>query len=160
MSDHLIDRILLFEKAEIFAGLNLDERAAIASLAKIERHHSGQAIYRQGDPSTTLYVLIKGGIDFHRDGSFVGRMESGTSQICFGDIGFLDRKPRPYSATACKSTEFTEIFAVNRQDFMDLVADRIELLDGLFSVLVGQLRTELETVESTRLNLAAVPDDV
>ena len=127
MSDHLIDRILLFEKAEIFAGLNLDERAAIASLAKIERHHSGQAIYRQGDPSTTLYVLIKGGIDFHRDGSFVGRMESGTSQDFFGDIGFLDRKPRPYSATACKSTEFTEIFAVNRQDFMDLVADRIEL---------------------------------
>ena len=159
MSDHLIDRILLFEKAEIFAGLNLDERAAIASLAKIERHHSRQAIYRQGDPSTTLYVLINGGVDFHRDGSFVGRMDAGTRQICFGDIGFLDRKPRPYSATACKGTEFTEVFAVNRQDFMDLVADRIELLDGLFSVLVGQLRTELETVESTRLNLAAVPEE-
>ena len=104
-------------------------------------------------------MLINGGVDFHRDGSFVGRMDAGTRQICFGDIGFLDRKPRPYSATACKGTEFTEVFAVNRQDFMDLVADRIELLDGLFSVLVGQLRTELETVESTRLNLAAVPEE-
>lgn len=154
MSDHLIDRILLFEKAEIFAGLNLDERAAIAGLAKIERHHGGQAIYRQGDPSTTLYVLISGGVDFHREGRFVGSMSADGDQICFGDIGFLDRKPRPYSATARKEHEFTEIFSVNRQDFMDLVADRIELLDGLFTVLVGQLRTELETVESQRLSLA------
>ena len=82
--------------------------------------------------------------------------------------GSAQREPLEFAASRCHLDDTHGLVrkglacgdVEKLEDFMDLVADRIELLDGLFSVLVGQLRTELETVESTRLNLAAVPDDV
>jgi CRP-like cAMP-binding protein len=143
MSDELIDRIFLLQRVDLFADLNIDELAAVADLARQEHYSPGQAIYRENDPGTALYIIVRGDVSFHRDGNFLLRLGGYES---FGQVSFLDRKPRPASATASRRGDGVEVLVVYRQDFMDLVADRIEVLNGLFTVLTKRLR---EVVEGT-----------
>ncbi|HCF62591.1 MAG TPA: hypothetical protein DFS52_31960, partial [Myxococcales bacterium] len=49
--------------------------------------------------------------------------------------------PRPAGARALADTR---ALAIDRQDFLDLVSDRPELLKGLFGALTRQLRVVLE----------------
>jgi HEAT repeat protein len=141
MSDELIDRIVLLQRVDLFSDLNIDELAAVADLARQERYAPGQAIYRENDPGTALYIVVSGDVSFHRDGNFLLRLGSFQS---FGQVSFLDRKPRPASATASRRGDGVEVLVVYRQDFMDLVADRIEVLNGLFTVLTKRLREVVE----------------
>ena len=152
MSDELIDRIFLLQRVELFSELNIDELAAIADLARTERYEPGQAIYREHDPSTALFVIISGDVSFHRDGNFLLRLGAFES---FGQVGFLDRKPRPASATAARRGDGVDLMVIDRQDFLDLVADRVEVLNGVFTVLTRRLREVVEATSGGRQELAA-----
>ena len=152
MSDELIDRIFLLQRVELFSELNIDELAAIADLARSEHYGPGQAIYREHDPSTALYVIISGDVSFHRDGNFLLRLGAFES---FGQVGFLDRKARPASATAARRGEGVALLVIDRQDFLDLVADRVEVLNGLFAVLTRRLREVVESRGATGQEFAA-----
>ena len=152
MSDELIDRIFLLQRVELFSELNIDELAAIADLARTERYEPGQAIYREHDPSTALYVIVSGDVSFHRDGNFLLRLGAFES---FGQVGFLDRKARPASATAARRGDGVDLLVIDRQDFLDLVADRVEVLNGLFTVLTRRLREVVEATSGGREDLAA-----
>ena len=152
MSDELIDRIFLLQRVELFSELNIDELAAVADLARTEHYQPGEAIYREHDPSTALFLIISGDVSFHRDGIFLLRLGAFES---FGQVGFLDRKPRPASATAARRSDGVELLVIDRQDFLDLVADRVEVLNGLFTVLTRRLREMLESTNGERRELAA-----
>ena len=152
MSDELIDRIFLLQRVELFSELNIDELAAIADLARPERYEPGQAIYREHDPSTALFVIVSGDVSFHRDGNYLLRLGAFES---FGQVGFLDRKARPASATAARRGDGVDLLVIDRQDFMDLVADRVEVLNGVFAVLTRRLREVVEATSGGREDLAA-----
>ena len=152
MSDELIDRIFLLQRVELFSELNIDELAAIADLARTERYEPGQAIYREHDPSTALFVIVSGDVSFHRDGNFLLRLGAFES---FGQVGFLDRKARPASSTAARRGDGVDLLVIDRQDFLDLVADRVEVLNGVFTVLTRRLREVVESTSGGRGDLAA-----
>ena len=44
---------------------------------------------------------------------------------------------------------------IDRQDFLDLVADRVEVLNGVFTVLTRRLREVVEATSGGRHELAA-----
>jgi CRP-like cAMP-binding protein/HEAT repeat protein len=152
MSDELIDRIFLLQRVELFSELNIDELAAISDLARSEYYEPGQAIYREHDPSSALFVIVNGDVSFHRDGRFLLRLGAFES---FGQVGFLDRLPRPASATAARRSDGVTVLVIDRQDFLDLVADRVEVLNGLFKVLTRRLRELVQASTGPGYELAA-----
>ena len=64
----------------------------------------------------------------------------------------MDGAPRPADAIAVTQVR---CLALDRGDFLDLVADRPELLKGVFSVVTGQLRKMVELVAPSRSSSAA-----
>jgi CRP-like cAMP-binding protein len=116
----------------------LDDLAALAPSPARGAFAAGTLIYRENDPGDALYVIVEGKVLTEKDGKPILELREKES---FGETSLLDGLPRPASARALSDTR---ALAIDRQDFLDLLADRPELLQGLFMVLTRQMRQVME----------------
>ena len=62
----------------------------------------------------------------------------------FGTWALLDDEPRVATATV---DEDARLLRVDRDDFMELLADHSEITQGVFKTIVGRMRGLLERVD-------------
>jgi CRP-like cAMP-binding protein len=142
MSDGTVKRMLALEGVEIFAQSDVDDVAAVAQMAREHHFKAGETIYEEGDPGDALYVIVSGKVDAYRHGEKVVTVEA---KQAFGDTSLLDGSPRP---TQMIAVEETTVLVIDRREFMDLVSDRPEILQGIFRVLSKQLRQFVDLAAS------------
>ena len=134
MPEVTLKKLFALEGVEIFAQSDVDDLAAIAALAREKRFKKGEVIFLAGDPGDALYVLVDGKVEARRQGELV--MDFRRSQA-FGDLSLFDGAPR---LTDNVAVEDVEARVIDRRDFLDLLADRPELLTGVFRVVTQQLK--------------------
>ncbi len=139
-----LEKILLLEGVDIFSGSSVDDLSALAAIAQESRFAAGQPIYKEGEPGETLYVIVDGRVRILKAGREV--LVLGAREA-FGSVSLMDGAPRPADAVAGTAVR---CLAIARGDFLDLVADRPELLKGVFAVVTGQLRKMLEVAAGAR----------
>ncbi|MHB8417186.1 MAG: cyclic nucleotide-binding domain-containing protein [Myxococcales bacterium] len=133
-----LEKILLLEGVDIFAGCSVDDLSALAAIARERRFAPGEAVYREGEPGEALYVIVDGSVRIEKAGREVLTMGA---RDTIGSVSLMDGAPRPADAVA---TTQLRCLALDRGDFLDLVADRPELLKGVFTGLSSHLRKVLE----------------
>lgn len=131
-----MERLLYLRGVSLFAPLPLEELAQIAEIASVVRFRADEAIIRQGELGDSLYLIISGEVRVLVGAQEVRRMGAGQS---FGEMAILDSKPR--SATVIVVHEVLAL-QIARDDFYDLLTDRIELLRGVMGVLLDRLRSQ------------------
>jgi HEAT repeat protein len=144
VSENVMQKVFLLEGVAIFEHCSVDDLAALAAIAHERRFARGTLVYRENDPGDALFVIIEGRVRSEKDGRTIMEVKE---KEAFGDISLLDGAPRPASALALTDTR---VLAIDRQDFLDLISDRPELLKGLFGALTRQLRQVLEMAASGR----------
>jgi len=149
MADATVDKMFALEKVEIFAHGDVDDIAALASIASEERFGKGQRIYGEGDPGDALYVLLQGRVDAFRNGEHVLTVHE---KETFGDLSLLDGAPRP---TEMIAADDIVVLAIERRDFLDLIADRPELLKGVFRAMSQQLKRMID--QTARRTTGEIP---
>jgi HEAT repeat protein/ATP/ADP translocase len=138
---NIMEKVLFLETVDIFKKNNLDDLTALAAIAKEKNFSSQQPILEEGEPGDALYIITKGNVDIvknQRPLLTLGEKES------LGGVSFLDQKPHAASAIA---TTDCNTLVIDRTDFMDLVADRVELLHGIFLALTDRLRALLAVTD-------------
>ncbi|MES3024941.1 MAG: Crp/Fnr family transcriptional regulator [Pseudomonadota bacterium] len=140
-----------------FGGLPLAERELMVAQAESLRLRPGEMLFRQGDPPSYFYVVVKGTLkmsSLREDGreAILAVIEAG---IWFGEISLIDHQPRTHDATAVATVEVLQLpqasfealmtRAVFAQAIAALLAARIRLL---YSVV------EDATLRSTRARVA------
>jgi CRP-like cAMP-binding protein/HEAT repeat protein len=138
MSEATVQKMFALEGVGVFSQSDVDDIAAVAAVAREVRIRAGERIYSQGDPGDALYVIVDGVVDHFRDGEHVMRSKA---KETFGDVSLLDGAPRPTDVVA---VEDTRVLVIDRRDFLDLLADRPELLTGFFRAVSQQLRTLID----------------
>lgn len=145
MSEKVVETVLFLEGVDIFAESDVDDLAAVAQYVKERTFRKGETVYVENDPGDAMYVLVEGTV----------RIEKGRKHIVdlgprdsFGETSLLDGKPRP--ATAKAATDI-KVLVLDRADFMDLVADRVELLRGIFGAMTKHLRSVLDAAAAGRI---------
>jgi CRP-like cAMP-binding protein len=151
MNDQTLQKLFALEGIEIFAQSDVDDLAAIAAVAKEQRFRKDEVVYAEGDPGDALYVIIEGSVEARRDDEVVLTMHARES---FGETSLFDGTPRINSVVA---TSDTRTLVIDRRDFLDLLADRPELLTGMFRVLSRQLKTMVVEVAARRATTGDVP---
>jgi CRP-like cAMP-binding protein/HEAT repeat protein len=157
MSEATVQKMFALEGVSVFSQSDVDDIAAVAAVAREVRFRAGERIYSQGDPGDALYVIVEGSVDHIRDGEHVMRMQA---KETFGDVSLLDGAPRPTDVVA---VEDTRVLVIDRRDFLDLLADRPELLTGFFRAVSQQIRTLIDlpaTRQSGELLESAPPPDL
>lgn len=138
MSEATVKRMFALEAVEIFTQSDVDDIAAVAGVARERSFRRGERIYSEGDPGDALYVILHGAVDARRGGEHVLTLRE---KEAFGEVSLLDGSPRPTDIIAA---EDTEVLVIDRRDFLDLVADRPELLKGVFRAVSQQLKRVLD----------------
>jgi HEAT repeat protein len=151
MNEQTLRKLFALEGVEIFAQSDVDDLSAVAAVAREQTYRAGQEIYAEGDPGDALFVIVEGVVDAKREGEVVLTMHARES---FGETSLFDGAPRVNSVIA---TADTRVLAIDRRDFLDLLADRPELLSGMFRVLSRQLKSMVVEVAARRLTTGEMP---
>ncbi|MCP3097639.1 cyclic nucleotide-binding domain-containing protein [Myxococcus sp. K15C18031901] len=142
LSDRIVQRMFALEGVSVFSQSDVDDIAAIAAVAREGSFLAGERIYAQGDPGDALYVIVEGAIDAFHDGEHVLRFQG---KQAFGEVSLLDGAPRPTDMVAAVDTR---VLIIDRRDFLDLLADRPELLTGFFRAVSLQLQALIALPDS------------
>jgi HEAT repeat protein len=139
MPENLVERLFLLEHVDLFEGLSTDDLSAIAAIATELGLAPGAFLYKEGESGTQLYVIIEGDVELTRVGRHIMKLRAGESA---GQVSFLDRGPRPVTARVAEKP--ARFLVVEREHFMDLLADRPGLMHAFFGVLAARLRALIE----------------
>lgn len=133
---------MALSQVNIFGRLSWQEIKIVESAVHIRTFAPNEAIFRQGDPGSGMYIIIEGRVGIFLDIPLQGPKklsELGEGDF-FGEIALLDESPRTASATALESCT---IIGFYRPDLMDIL--KIKPAIG------GKIILSLSEVLATRL---------
>lgn len=140
MADTLVERLFLLEHVELFEGLPTDDLSAIAAITNELSLPTGAFLYREGEGGSQMYVIVEGEVELTRMGRPVMKLRAGQSA---GEVTFLDRGPRPLTGRVSERGA-ARLLVIERDAFMDLLADRPGLMHAFLAVLASRIRTLVE----------------
>ena len=141
----------ILKNVPLFALLDEDECAVLASQVELKRFAARQRIYKLGDPGGQAYILLSGSVRVtmvDEDQQVVVVDEPGEGEF-FGFASMLDQTPHQTDAT---SVEETECIEVDRNDITVLLQRKPHAGMDMLAVLGRQFHAsqQLIKIRSTR----------
>jgi len=141
-------------KVPFFAQFTESELEELAELVQIRRIRKDTVIFHEQDPGLTFYVIKQGRVKVYKN------TEDGRELILgiFGDGGIIGDVPvfdgGPYPASAA-SLEETELYAIKRESFEQLINSHPEVSLKIIRVLGRRLRQAHELVRDMAMKNVA-----
>jgi CRP/FNR family transcriptional regulator len=124
----------LLSQVPLFAGLSEREVAELAQVAVPRRWLAGEAVFREGDPGDTCYVIRAGGVRVtrrHSDGRQITLAELRAGDI-FGELAMFGGELRSATVEALEPTEGVAILAGDlRRTMLAHPSIAVAMLEGL-----------------------------
>jgi CRP/FNR family transcriptional regulator, cyclic AMP receptor protein len=126
-------------RVSIFSKLNSNDIQELSRIITEKKYATDTAVFFQGEPSDSLYMLLKGSVKV-TESSSEGHEKIldilGAGEI-FGEFAMLDGHPRSATVTTC---EPTELATISHKDFREFVATRPEVLWKVMAALCERVR--------------------
>jgi len=155
LEDESAQTPLELAQIELFRGIEPpDSLAAIQACAAGRSVAAGETIFQNGDPGDELFLIRRGEVRIelpvdqgrHRTLAYFGRGNF------FGEMGFLDRRPRTASAVA---TARTDLFVLRRSHFDEVCKERPLLNETVLGRMGAALAVRLRR---TNMELRSLHD--
>jgi len=131
----VIEKVILLRNVDVFDKVASEQLAYLAAIAEEVTFNAGEDIYKVQDQSDALYLVLDGKVRLHRDGR---EITTAGPKEAFGTWALFDQDPRVATATA---DEETQVLRINRDDFVDLLAENVQITEGIMKTMVGRLRS-------------------
>jgi CRP-like cAMP-binding protein len=118
--------------APFFSALTEQEQKRISERMRLERHHSGEVLFRKGADSSALYLIKSGWVRLQANGGPALANQGPGALVGDTDL-FLDQA-RSLGAVAASDIE---VWILDKADFVHLIAE--DPLMGFFRLQVGPL---------------------
>lgn len=136
-------------RVSIFSKLSPSDIQELGKLVKVKKYGADTAVFFQGEPSDSLYMVLKGTVkvsETSTDGHEKILDILGANEI-FGELALLDGHPRSATITTC---EPSELATISQQDFRRFVTTRPEVLWKVVVALCERIRkTNADMLELT-----------
>ena len=130
----VIEKVMLLQEVDIFAEVPTEQLAVLATIADEVPLLAGDGLYREGEPADALYLVLDGGVRLHRGDDTISEVGPGEA---FGTWALFDDEPRLVSADV--EADAT-LLRVDRDDFVDLMADHVQIAQGVIKAVARRLR--------------------
>lgn len=130
----IVEKVILLQRVDVFAEVPSEHLAVLADAAEEVAALPGDVLYRENDPADALFLVLDGRVRMHQGEQTI--TEAGPGEA-FGTWALLDEEPRLVCATAL---EDTSLLRVDREDFVDLMADRVQIAQGVLRAVSRRLR--------------------
>ena len=136
-----MDTVELLRQFSFLAPFSNEQLEHIAEIAPRFHYQADQTIFKIGDPSGAMYLILSGQVKIHRadekgEEIILSNIDAGR---VFGELALLSNEPRMASVTASVNSEF---LVIDRNLLMDTIAAASpDAILQLFSILGNQLRS-------------------
>jgi CRP-like cAMP-binding protein len=128
------------ERIGILAPLSRRERQRFVKDGIVLTFAPGEAVVREGDPATRLYLIVKGTVRVEQ--AAVGEVATLGEGNFFGELALLERHGRSATVTA---VDEVECIAVSAWEFRSTLKERPAIALPMLEELIARLhRTEHE----------------
>ncbi len=136
----IIEKVLLLQNVDLFSDVPTEQLAHLAAIADEVAFDAGTTVYEEGEPADSLYMILDGKVRLHRAQQEITIAEK---TDVFGTWALFDDSPRVVTAEAL---EQTRALRIDRFDFVDLLADHVQITQGVLKTMADRLRNLLERV--------------
>ena len=136
-----VERVIFLQGIDIFSKVSSEDLVHIAAITEMREVEAGHQLYREGDIADCMYVVITGAIRVERGGEEVMVAKNGDS---VGTWALFDDERRVVSASAL---EETELLRIDKEDFIDLLSDHVQITQGIMKTIVKRLRSLMEVIQ-------------
>lgn len=131
----IIERVLLLQGVDLFSNVTTQQLSFIAAIAEEMAVEPGTVLYRENDSPDGLYVVISGAVVVSRNGDSIDRIGPNAS---FGVWALFDDQPR---LTGAETSEASRLLFVPREEFYEVLADHVDIVQSIFKQLVQRVRS-------------------
>ena len=89
--------LIQFKQTDAFRNVPANYLMGLADVSKEIEAKTGELLYREGDASENVFIVVGGGITLRRQGAVIGRLGPLESM---GELALLDNAPRSTEAEA------------------------------------------------------------
>ena len=130
----IIEKVISLQSVDVFSEVSTQQLSHLAAIAREVSFPKGETIYQEQDRADAMYLVLEGQVRVHRDGREV--VVAGPTDV-FGTWALFDDQPHVAAAT---TLEDTRLLRIDREDFIDLLSDQVQVTEGVIKALVKRLR--------------------
>ncbi|UCE18896.1 MAG: cyclic nucleotide-binding domain-containing protein [Gemmatimonadota bacterium] len=136
-----VERVIFLQEIDIFEYTSTEDLAHIAAITDEIEIGPDQVIYREGDPPDAMYIVIEGRVSLTREGQ--GVIENAKHKDYFGTWALFDDELRKFTAV---TLEQSRLLKIEKEDFIDLIADHVQITQGILKAMAKRQRRLIEIV--------------
>ena len=134
----LVEKVLILKSAPLFAETSDHVLAEIAGLVEQVPFEKDQAVFHQGDPGDSLYVIVSGSVRVWDGDRLLNELKEGDA---FGELALLDPEPR---LGTVKAAETTQLLRLDSASFREVLESQPEVSSAILRVVTKYLRSQLQ----------------
>ncbi len=142
----VVEKVIFLQNVDVFAQVPTEDLAYLAAIAEEESFMSGDVLFKVNEPSDALFLVLDGKVRLHRGEEEI--LVAGAREA-FGAWSLFDDEPRVVGATV---TEDARLLRIDRDDFVDLLADHVKVTQGVLRTMAGRLRSLIGRIEHNAKN--------
>ena len=132
-----LEKTIFMKGVDLFRDISGEEVSHVAQIAEEREFGKKQIIFEEGDVGDSMFIIVDGAVRIHKGDKEIAVLSKGKF---IGEMALLDQEPRSASIT---TTEETMLLEINGEDFYDLMASRMEIMQGIVKVLTQRLRNAI-----------------
>jgi CRP-like cAMP-binding protein len=129
-----IEKVIFLKSVDIFSHATVEELGRVAALTKEVHFEPGETIFRQGEPTDAIYLILAGRVTIESNGRIVREI---TDRQAFGTVAALDRNPAVHTLKAMDAVHALKLYA---QDFDDILSVDFECVRSVLRALCRLIR--------------------
>lgn len=129
-----LEKTIFMKGVDLFHDISGEEVSHAAQIAEEVQLEASETIFKEGDIGDSMFIIVDGAVRIHKGEKEIAVLSKGKF---IGEMALLDQEPRSASVT---TTEETVLLKINGEDFYDLMASRMEIMQGIVKVLTHRLR--------------------
>lgn len=131
----IVEKVIFLQEVDIFEHTPTEYLAHIAAITDELSIPGNEVVYKEGDISDAMYLITEGKIRLHKNGQEIMIAQK---KDVFGTWALLDEDVRVVTAVAM---EESNLLKIDKEDFYDLLADNVQITQGLIKYIARKLRT-------------------
>jgi CRP-like cAMP-binding protein len=136
----VIEKVIFLQNVDVFSQVPTEQLAYLAAIVEEVAVAKDEVLYNESDPPDAMYLVVDGAIRLHRGDR---EITVAKSKEAFGTWALFDEEPRVVTATA---VEESRLLRVGKEEFIDLLADHVQITQGIIKTIAGRLRGLIDRV--------------
>jgi NTE family protein len=129
-----IEKVVFLKSVDIFSHATIEVLGRVAALTEEVHFEPGETIFRKGEPTDAIYLILAGRVAIEGNGEIVREL---TEKQAFGTVAALDRNPAVHTV---KAIDAVYALKLNAQDFDDILSVDFDLVRAVFHALCQIIR--------------------